>query len=78
MGQPVQVGDQDADIDQLAALASVFGHTLSELIDLRPDSKEQSLVDAFRALVPEKRDLAIRMLEAMAPAMPRERRKRRP
>jgi transcriptional regulator with XRE-family HTH domain len=60
-------GEQDADCDQLAAMAAVFGHTLSELFDLRPDPKERALLDAFRALTPEKRDLAIRMLEAMVP-----------
>lgn len=60
-------GDQDADIDQLAAMAEVFGHTLSELLDLRPDPKEQTLIDAFRALRPEARILAVQMLQAMLP-----------
>jgi transcriptional regulator with XRE-family HTH domain len=60
-------GTQDADCDQLAAMAHVFGHTLTELFDLRPDPKERALIEAFRALSPEKRDLAIRMLEAMVP-----------
>lgn len=68
----------EADLDQLAAMAEVFGHTVNELLDLRPDPKEQALVEAFRALPPEKRDLAIRMLDAMIPAAaPREHHKPR-
>lgn len=62
-----RLGTMDADIDDLDGLARVFGHTLHELIDLRPDLKERALVDAFRALPPEKRDLAVRMLESMIP-----------
>lgn len=60
-------GDQDADIDQLDAMARVFGHTINELIDLRPDPKERELVEAFRALRPEARELAVKMLGAMIP-----------
>lgn len=60
-------GDQDADIDQLDAMARVFGHTLIELVDLRPNPKEQALVDAYRALRPEARVLAVQMLQAMIP-----------
>jgi hypothetical protein len=74
------VGDQGAAVDQLAAIASVFGHTLTELLDLRQDPKERVLIEAFRALAPDKRDLAIRMLEAMVPtrhALPHEHRKER-
>jgi transcriptional regulator with XRE-family HTH domain len=73
-------GDQGAAVDQLAAIASVFGHTLTELLDLRQDPKERVLIEAFRALAPDKRDLAIRMLEAMVPtrhALPHEHRKER-
>jgi len=64
-------GDQDADIDQLDAMARVFGHTLNELIDLRPDPKERDLVEAFRALRPEARDLAVKVLDAMIPPVAR-------
>lgn len=60
-------GDQDADIDQLDAIARVFGHTLFELLDLRPNPKEQALLDAYRAIRPEGRALAVQMLEAMIP-----------
>lgn len=66
-------GDQDADIDQLDAMARVFGHTLTELVDLRPDPRERALVDAYRQLRPEARDLAVKMLEAMIPPAPRAR-----
>lgn len=60
-------GDQDADVDQLDALARAFGHTLNELFDLRPEPHEQKLIDAYRALPPAKRSLAIQSLEAMLP-----------
>lgn len=71
------LGAMDADIDDLDGMARVFGHSLSELLDLRPDPKERALIEAFRALRPEKRDLAIQMLEAMV-LPPRERPKSRP
>jgi transcriptional regulator with XRE-family HTH domain len=60
-------GEQDADLDQLAAMARVFGHTLTELLDLRPDPKEQELIDAYRRLRVEARPLAVQMLQAMSP-----------
>lgn len=63
-------GEQDADIDQLAAMARAFNHTLMELLDLRPDPKERELVEAFRALRPEARTLALQMLQAMIPPAP--------
>jgi hypothetical protein len=62
-----KAGDQGADLDQLSAMAGAFGHTLNELLDLRPDPKEQALIEAFRALSPQKRELAIQMLVAMVP-----------
>jgi transcriptional regulator with XRE-family HTH domain len=60
-------GDVDADIDQLAAMARVFGHTLNELLDLRPDPKERELIEAYRQLRPEARALATQMLKTMIP-----------
>lgn len=70
-------GDQDADIDQLDAIARVFGHTLIELLDLRPDPKERDLLDAYRSIEPAKRPLAIEVVRAMSvappPAPPRKR-----
>jgi transcriptional regulator with XRE-family HTH domain len=71
-------GGVEADLDQLEAMARVYGHTLTELLDLRPDPKERALIEAFRALSPENRDLAIRMLEALVPtALPHARHKER-
>jgi predicted XRE-type DNA-binding protein len=70
-----RAGFQDADIDQLAAMSAVFSHTLTELLDLRPDPKEQALVAAFRAIPAERRDLAVKMLEAMVMPPPRGHRK---
>lgn len=64
-------GEQEADIDDLDGMARVYGHTLIELIDLRPDPIEQRLLDAFRSLPPDdpkRRQLAIDAIEAMLPA----------
>jgi hypothetical protein len=58
-------GSQNADVDELEAMAKVYGHTLAELFDLRPNPKEQRLIDAFRRLPDSKRDLGISTLEAM-------------
>lgn len=69
-------GDQDADIDQLDALARAFGHTLMELIDLRPDPKEREMIDAYRQLRPEARAVAVLMLKTMAPPPPARKRSR--
>jgi len=60
-------GEQEADLDQLAAMAGAFDHTLNELLDLRPDPKEQALIEAYRSLRPEARILAVQMLQAMLP-----------
>lgn len=64
-------GDQDADIDQLDAMAREFGHTIAELLDLRPDPKERELIEAYRALLPEHRDLAVSMLKALIHERPK-------
>lgn len=61
------LGAQNADIDELEAMAKAYGHTLNELFDLRPEPHEQKLIDAYRALPPAKRSLAIQSLEAMLP-----------
>jgi transcriptional regulator with XRE-family HTH domain len=60
-------GIQNADVDELQAMAHMFGHTLNELFDLRPDPQESALVDAFRALEPSNRTLAVEMLKALIP-----------
>lgn len=60
-------GAQDASIDELEAMARIFGHTLMELLDLRPEPKERELIEAYRRLRPEARGLAVQMLQAMIP-----------
>ena len=61
---------QDADVDQLDAMARVFGHTLIELLDLRPDPKERELLDAYRAIPAESRPVAVAAVQAMAGRLP--------
>lgn len=72
-----KAGAQDADIDELEAMAKAYGHTLNELLDLRPDPKEQALIDAYRSVEPAKRPLAIEVVRALSvappPAPPRKR-----
>lgn len=62
-----KTGAQDASVDELDAMARVYGHTLTELLDLRPEPKERALVDAYRNLRPEARTLAVQMLQSMIP-----------
>lgn len=69
-------GGVDADLDQLDAMARVFSHTLTELLDLRPDPKERELLDAYRAIEAAKRPLAIEVVRALVAAPPPSRRKR--
>lgn len=71
-----KLGAQDADIDELDAMARVFGHTLNELIDARPNPKEQDLIDAYRAIEASKRPLAIEVVRAMTGVLPAPARKR--
>lgn len=68
-------GHQDADVDQLEAMARVFNHTLMELLDLRPDPSENELIEAYRALPVEKRELARKAVEAMVSGPLRARRR---
>jgi transcriptional regulator with XRE-family HTH domain len=60
-------GKQNATVDELDAMARAFNHTLAELLDLRPSSKEADLIEAFRELAPERRDFAIEVLRQIAP-----------
>lgn len=60
----------DADIDQLDAMARVFGHTLIELLDLRPDPNERELLEAYRAIPQESRPVAVAAVQAMAGRLP--------
>lgn len=61
-----RLGAMDADIDDLAGMARVFGHTLAELLDLRPDPKEADLLEAYRTMPEPHRAAAITALQAMA------------
>lgn len=63
-------GFQDADVDQLAAMAEVFGHTLMELFDLRPEPSERELLDSYRAIPAESRPVALAAVQAMAGRLP--------
>ena len=63
-----RAGEQDADIDELDQMARVFGLTLIELIDLRPNATEQEVLDAFRGLRAETRETWLKMMRQMSPA----------
>ena len=63
-------GGVEADLDQLDAIAGVFGHTLMELLDLRPDPDERDLIEAYRAIAKEHRPVAVRSVQAMAGLLP--------
>lgn len=65
-----KAGAQDADIDELEAMAKAYGHTLNELLDLRPDPKERELLDAYRSVEASKRPLAIEVVRALSVAPP--------
>lgn len=65
-----KAGAQDADIDELEAMAKVYGHTLNELLDLRPDPKEQALVEAYRSIESSKRSLAVEVVRGLSVAPP--------
>lgn len=71
-----RLGTMDADIDDLDGMARVFGHTLIELVDLRPNPQERELLDAYRRLPPENRKLALSMLVALGGDVPATGRKR--
>ena len=60
-------GSQQADVDELDALARALGHTIGELFDTQPNPQEQLLLELFRSLSPAKRDFAVQMLEQIAP-----------
>ena len=66
-------GAQQADVDEMDAMARVFGNTLTELLDLRANPKERDLLDAFYQIPAEKRDFAIEMLRQLAPPKKRAR-----
>jgi len=58
-------GDIDADLDTLDQIANVFGHRLTQLLDVPTDPEEAALIAAYRALRAEVRPLALRILQEM-------------
>ena len=67
-------GDFDADLDTLAAVAGVFGHSIGALLDAAADPQEQNVIDAYRALPIGARDTVYSVLLLMA-QKPRTRRR---
>lgn len=65
-----KTGDQDADLDQLDAIARAFGHTLYELLDVKEGGLERRLIEAFRAIPPEKRETVVASVELVVPDQP--------
>lgn len=64
-----------ADLDTLEKAAGVFGHSVAALLDAATAPDEQKIIDAYRALPPESRDLVLPLLGAMS-QKPRTRRRR--
>jgi len=67
-------GDAGADIDTLAALAHVFGHSVSALIDTAVDPQDQLILDLYHALPEDGRPVAEAVLRLMT-QKPRARRR---
>jgi len=56
-------GDFDADLETLAKMAAVFSHPLTALLDLPSNPEEFKLIEAFRALRPEGRRIALSLFD---------------
>lgn len=54
------------ELDALAALAGVFGHTLCELLDSRSDGDEGDLIEIYRALQPRARAALLTIARELA------------
>jgi transcriptional regulator with XRE-family HTH domain len=59
-------GDLDADLETLERIARVFGHTLSTLLNSPTDPDEAVVIDLYRAIPYEDRDLTVQLLRKMA------------
>jgi transcriptional regulator with XRE-family HTH domain len=59
-------GDIDADLDTLQQIAEVFGHNLTQMLDVPTDPDEAALIAAYRALRAEARPAALRVMQEMA------------
>jgi transcriptional regulator with XRE-family HTH domain len=58
-------GDIDTDIDTLQEMATVFGHTLTQMLDMPSDPDEAVLILEYRALRPEARSAVLRVIQEM-------------
>lgn len=56
-------GEYDADLETLQAMARVFGHSISALLESPTDPDEAQLVEAYRGLRPAARALALQVLQ---------------
>lgn len=54
--------EYDADLDTLDRMARAQGHTLFHLLGVHPDPVEDDLLNLFRALRPEARELLLKLL----------------
>lgn len=59
-------GEYDADLETLQKIARVFGHSLSALLESPTDPEEAKLVEAYRALRPEARAIALTVLQELS------------
>lgn len=54
--------EYDTDLETLQKMARVFGHSLTALLESPTDPDESKLLNAFRALRPEARLIALNLL----------------
>lgn len=55
-------GDFDADLDTLEKMARAHGHTLFHLLGVNADPAEDELLQQFRAIRPDARELLLKLL----------------
>jgi transcriptional regulator with XRE-family HTH domain len=58
-------GEYDADLETLQKMANVFGHSISALLESPTNPDEAKLVEAYRALRPEARLIALNLLQEL-------------
>lgn len=63
-------GAQQADVDELDAMARALGHTLNELFDCAANEQEQELLDLYRAMPQKQRDSLLVVARAFLPDRP--------
>lgn len=57
---------EEPTLDDLDAVARAFGHTLTELLDLRSDPNEAALLEEYRALSEKRRVMAFELIRELA------------